>query len=36
VGGGVYIGTGTVHAPAVRVTGNHASTSDDDLFGMFG
>jgi hypothetical protein len=35
VGGGVYIGTGTVHAPAVHVAKNHASTSNDDLFGMF-
>jgi hypothetical protein len=37
VGGGVYIVPGgTVCARHTRITGNHASTSDDDVFGDLG
>jgi hypothetical protein len=36
VGGGVYVQSGaTVYADALTViSGNHASTSDDDVFGV--
>jgi hypothetical protein len=36
VGGGLYIASGTVVAHHTRITHNHASTSDDDVFGNLG
>ncbi len=33
IGGGVYINGGLVSARHTNISGNHASTSDDDVFG---
>jgi hypothetical protein len=33
VGGGVYVAAGTVSVKKTKIRGNHASTSDDDVFG---
>ena len=36
VGGGVFIASGTVGARDTDISGNYASTSNDDVFGELG